>query len=312
MTKDVILKTEQDLKLFLQQQYRKQIDNFFGDNKKSLKFLSSVMTSVQTNPKLLECEPNSLVNAFMKIAQLALMPSDVSGEAYVITYKIKGVSYARFQLGYQGLITLFFRAGGLKLRTEIVRANDKFEYTNGEITHTVDIFKTKEQRGEAVGAYAIATLASGQEAAYAMNAQDILAYGKQFSKSFSSSHTPWDEKNDPELWMWKKTVLKQLGKTLPKNETINLALAEDNKDSTLQDKLQEVEVPTMANLETTPAQLAEPKQQEPTTQEVADMYEGTVVDQYNCSACQKNIDEKVHGFSMSRYKKPLCRDCQKV
>ena len=38
--------------------------------------------------------------------------------------------------------------------------------------------------------------------------------------------------------MYKKTVLKQLGKLLPKNETIMRAIAEDNKDSVIGDRLE--------------------------------------------------------------------------
>jgi recombinational DNA repair protein RecT len=79
---------------------------------------------------------------------------------------------------------------------------------------------------------------NGHQIAKAMNSKDILGMGKNFSKSFESTHTPWDEKNDPELWMWKKTVLKQLGKMLPKNATINRAIAEDNKDSVISDRLE--------------------------------------------------------------------------
>jgi len=181
----------------------------------------------------------SLVNSFMTMAQLGLMPSDVSGEAYVLPYKGK----AQFQLGYQGLVTLFFRAGGQKIRAEIVRKNDDFSFTNGEIKHTIDIFKSNKERGEAVGAYAIATV-NGQEIAKAMNKEDIMVFGKKFSKSFSSEYSPWHETNDPELMMWKKTVLKQLGKLLPKNETINRALAADNQDSVISDRLENAQKDT--------------------------------------------------------------------
>lgn len=234
---DVIIKTQNDLKVHLFKNYMTQIENFFADDKQAMKFLSSVMSSVQKNPKLLECRAETLINSFMTMAQLRLMPSDVSGEAYVLPYK----NDAQFQLGYQGIITLFYRAGGTSLRSEIVRENDKFEYVNGEINHTIDIFKSREKRGKAVGAYAIA-LINNNEVASVMNSEDILNFGKQFSKSYSSQYSPWNEKNDPELWMWKKTVLKQLAKLLPKNETINLAIAEDNKSSKLNDKVKEGKV----------------------------------------------------------------------
>lgn len=241
------IKTDVDLKLFLHQNYFNQIKNFFSDEKQAMKFLSSVMADVQKNKALMGCEMLSVINSYMTMAQLGLMPSGVSGEAYVLPYKKNtknpdGKTWtttmlAQFQLGYQGLITLFYRAGGSSVRAEIVRKNDEFSYVNGQIKHSIDIFKSNKERGEAIGAYAIA-LVNGVEIAKAMNSVDILAMGKAFSKSFDSKHTPWNEESDPELWMWKKTVLKQLGKMLPKNETINRAIAEDNKDSIISDRLE--------------------------------------------------------------------------
>ncbi|MDD5726264.1 MAG: recombinase RecT [Patescibacteria group bacterium] len=229
----VVIKNPDDLKLFLAKNYMNQIKNFFGNEKQAMKFLSSVMSAVQKMPKLLDCEPMSVINSFMTMAQLGLMPSDVSGEAFVLPYDSKKNGLvAQFQLGYQGLVTLFYRAGGQSVRAEIVREHDDFSYENGVIRHKIDIFKSNEDRGEPIGAYAIA-LVNGQEIAKAMNKKDILDMAKNFSKSFNSAYTPWKEINDPELWMWKKTVLKQLGKLMPKNETIFRAIAEDNQDGDL-------------------------------------------------------------------------------
>jgi recombination protein RecT len=234
-SKSLILKSVDDLKVFLHHNYTNQIKNYFGDEKQAMKFLSSVTGAVQKLPKLLECEPMSVVNSFMTMAQLGLMPSDISGEAYVLPYAGK----AQFQLGYQGIVTLFYRAGGTGIRAEIVRKNDEFSYENGKIHHKIDIFKSNLERGEAVGAYAIAKV-NGEEICKAMNKVDILAIGKNFSKSFNTEFTPWKEKNDPELNMWKKTVLKQLAKMLPKNETIHKAMAADNLDSRINDVKKEV------------------------------------------------------------------------
>lgn len=222
----IIMKSPDDLKIFLAKNYMAQIKNFFGDEKQSMRFLSSVMASVQKLPALLDCESLSVVNSFMTMAQLGLMPSDVSGEAYVLPYKGK----AQFQLGYQGLITLFYRAGCENIRAEIVREHDVFSYKNGIINHEIDIFKSNDERGKPIGAYTVAMF-RGQEIAKVMNKKDIMEMGKNFSKSFATDFTPWKEKNDPELWMWKKTVLKQMGKLLPKNATIYQAIAADNEDS---------------------------------------------------------------------------------
>lgn len=237
-----------DFRKVLADQYQKQIVNFLGDEKKALRFLSSVVASVQRNPKLLECDPATLLNSFITMAQLELMPSDVSGEAYVIPYnnsknvggKWIKVQEAQFQLGYQGLVTLFYRAGIKKVVSEIVYEKDEFDYTNGEVTHKPDVFA--DDRGEPRGAYVIITLPSGEKVAKVMSAKQIMTIASTFSKSFQADEkkkSPWHIENDPELWMWRKTVLKQAGKLVPKNEKLITAIAEDNKDSVIGDRLEE-------------------------------------------------------------------------
>lgn len=236
-----IVKTESDLKLLLANQYMKQINNYFGNEKQAMRFLSSVMSSVQRNPKLLQCTPISLVNSFMTMAQLRLMPSEISGEAYIIPYNnskkdgnqwIK-VMEAQFQLGYQGLVTLFYRSGVKSIQSEIVYENDKFTYTDGIITHSPDVFS--DNRGKPKGAYVIVTLGTGGVISKVMSEKDIMAMGKRFSKSFTTSDSPWNAEKDPERWMWRKTVLKQVAKLVPKNEEIFQAVTEDNKDSNIED-----------------------------------------------------------------------------
>lgn len=231
-TPQEVAKQVKGLRVVLANQYQKQIENYFGDPKKSLKFLSSVVSAVQRTPALLDCEPTSVINSFMVMAQLELMPSDVSGEAYVLPYK----NVAQFQLGYQGLVTLFYRAGIRSIVAEIVYKNDSFKYVNGVIEHSPDIFS--DERGEAIGAYVIVETQQGGRISKVMNKKQIMDIGRKFSKSFKSDFTPWKENNDPELWMWKKTVLKQIAKLVPKNETIFRAIAEDNKESNISDRLQ--------------------------------------------------------------------------
>lgn len=248
MTQEVLnIATVKDLRATLAGNYQRQIQNYFGNEKKALKFLSGVVSAVQANPKLLECEPTSVINSFMTMAQLELMPSNVSGEAYVLPYndKRRGLQ-AQFQLGYQGLVTLFYRAGAVEIIAEIVREKDAFSYVNGVIDHAPDVFA--EDRGKAIGAYVIVRLNTGGSVHKVMKASDIIGIGRRFSKSFNSSFTPWNEAQDPELWMWKKTVLKQAAKLVPKNEHINTAIAKDNEaDSKIEDvknRFEGIEMPT--------------------------------------------------------------------
>lgn len=239
-----------DLRMLLANQYMKQINNFFGEEKRAMKFLSGVISSCQRNPKLLECEPSTLINSFMMMAQLEFMPSDISGEAYVLPYNNKrqegtqwvSVMEAQFQLGYQGLITLFYRSGARSITAEIVYEKDSFSIVNGEILHSPDVFAP--DRGAPKGAYVIVELKSGGKVQKVMKKDDILAIGSRFSKSYKSKFSPWNPENDPDLWMWKKTVLKQVAKLVPKSDVLVEVIAEDNKDSDIDERMKKAEEET--------------------------------------------------------------------
>lgn len=65
-----------------------------GDEDKARKFLSAVVTCFQNVKGLDTCTPASLMSAFMKMAELDMFPSNVSGQAYILPY----AGQAQFQL----------------------------------------------------------------------------------------------------------------------------------------------------------------------------------------------------------------------
>ncbi|MGQ0517735.1 recombinase RecT, partial [Bacillus sp. D-CC] len=57
------------------------------------------LTTIRTNPKLLECKVPSLMGAVMQAVQLGLEPG-LLGHCYILPYK----SEATFIIGYKGMI----------------------------------------------------------------------------------------------------------------------------------------------------------------------------------------------------------------
>lgn len=220
-----VLEIEQ-FKADLMKDYYKTVANYFmGNKEKAQKFMSALVNAVQKTPALLECDRASLFAAAMNIAELELYPSNISGEAYLIPYNGK----ATFQLGYQGIITLLYRAGTESIRSNIIYENDVFDYEEGleaRLVHKPDVFG---ERGEAKGAYAVAVV-NGEKMFKVMGKDAILKF-KEFSQSKKSEYSPWNSDKDPELHMWRKTVIKQLSKNLPKNDSVQKGLALDNQDS---------------------------------------------------------------------------------
>lgn len=231
-------KNEQQMKNILAYHYQKQINNYFGNEQLARKFLSSVVAAVQRTPTLMKCKPVTLINSFMMMAELGFMPSGVSGEAYVLPYKNKGQEEAQFQLGYQGIVTLLYGAGNKEVVTEVVRDKDKFSIVRGKISHEVDPRKSKADRGDWIGVYAIIVTPNGGTVEQYMTKEDIFLHAKKYSKSYGSNYSPWSEGNDLEGWMPRKTVLKQAAKLAPKNEKLMKAIDADNKDSIIADRLE--------------------------------------------------------------------------
>lgn len=214
-------------------QYMKQITNYLGgDEKKSMKFLSAAVYVLQKNPKLLESDPATLIQSLMSCAEFELYPSNVAGEAFIIPYKGK----ATFQLGYQGLITLLAR-GGYSVNAQLVRKNDSFTYEEGmnpKLLHTWPPFSSDEQRGDPIGVYAIITDHRGTVVSVAVMSREDVMKIRNLSQAKDSAYSPWNSAQDPFLTMWKKSAIKQAAKFVPKTETLQKALAEDNEESTIQ------------------------------------------------------------------------------
>lgn len=233
--------TIQDLGNELKRDFLPRIKNFLWSENNALKFLSAVMFVAQTTPKILTCERNSVYRAFMKCAELGLYPSSISWEAFIIPYnksvkegnKWVKVPEAQFQLWYQWIVTLLTRAGVKGIYSGIIREKDTYSFINGELKHEVNMRLPSEERGVVIGAYATA-IYNNQRISHYMNIDDIYKF-KKFSKSADSDNSPWKEENDPELWMPRKTVLKQLSKFLPKTEDVFKWFYEDNQDSNILD-----------------------------------------------------------------------------
>lgn len=72
------LTTVEDLKVGLFKAQYQNLIQYMGDEDKARKFLSAVVSCFQSVPDLAKCSPDSLMSAFMKIAEFDMFPSNVS------------------------------------------------------------------------------------------------------------------------------------------------------------------------------------------------------------------------------------------
>jgi recombination protein RecT len=87
------------------------------------------MTSIQRNPRLLDCDRRSLMCSIMQSCQLGLEPDDVRGLAYLVPFKDHGVLKCQLIPGYRGLQLLGLQTEGVHdIYSRLVHAKDQFEY----------------------------------------------------------------------------------------------------------------------------------------------------------------------------------------
>jgi recombinase, phage recT family len=171
----------------------------------SERFVRIAMTTIRQNPKLAQCNQESLLGALMVSAQLGLEPGEL-GQCYLIPYGRE----CQFQIGYKGMIELLRRSGQLKdIYAYSVYENDEFEIIYGlhrDLKHKPNL----QDRGNFIGCYCVAVLKDDVRAFEYMTKKEIEAHGKKFSKTYGNG--PW--KTDFEA-MAHKTVVKKMLKWLP-------------------------------------------------------------------------------------------------
>lgn len=222
------------------------------------RFVRIAITTIRQNPKLAQCNQESLLGALMVSAQLGLEPG-VLGQCYLIPYGRE----CQFQIGYKGMIELLRRSGQLKdIYAYSVYENDEFEMTYGlnrDLKHKPNL----QDRGNFIGCYCVAVLKDEARAFEYMTKEEIEAHGKKFSKTYGNG--PW--KTDFEA-MAHKTVVKKMLKWLPLS----------------------VEFLEMANKDEKTFKVADEKTGE--TEEVIVLDDGMVVNGETGEVIQESTDDK--------------------
>ena len=95
-----------------QEAVKEQINKVVG-GKNATRFISSIISAVQTNPQLQECTNSSILSAALQGEALKLPPSPQLGVFFMIPFKNKkkGCTEAQFQISAKGYKQLAMRSG---------------------------------------------------------------------------------------------------------------------------------------------------------------------------------------------------------
>lgn len=195
---------------------KQRINQVIG-GKDGQRFISAVVSAVQTNPALQECTNQSILSAALLGESLKLSPSPQLGQYYMVPFNDKERGkVAQFQLGYKGYIQLAIRSGQYKkLNVLAIKAGElvKFDPLNEEIE--VKLIEDEEQRetAETIGYYAMFEYTNGFRKALYWSKKKMEAHALKYSQGYKNdkkkgtAYTFWSKDFDGMAY---KTMLRQL------------------------------------------------------------------------------------------------------
>ena len=181
------------------------------------------LSTITTNPKLMQCTEASLLSSLMEAARLGLEPG-VVGQCWLIPYRVKGTMTCQLQIGYQGMLALARRSGEISnVQARIVHDADEFSYEFGLVPKLKHVPSSKADAGTVGYAYAIVNLRDGGQQFEVMSRAEIeRVRSKAKAKDDGPWVTHWDE-------MAKKTVLKRCLKLCPVSIEAQHAIANEER-----------------------------------------------------------------------------------
>lgn len=180
------------------------------------RFTRVTITAIQQNPSVLDADRQTLYNACVNAASRGLMPDGKEGVLSVFNTKVNGewVKRVQFMPMVEGIVKEMAKAG-VKAYAVSVYANDVVDFWNDEtgqhVKHRPIVFG---ERGERIGALAVATDTDCRTYVEAMNREELArVMAKSRSKDKEGNPVgPW--RDSPER-MEQKTVLHRVRKRVP-------------------------------------------------------------------------------------------------
>jgi recombination protein RecT len=223
------------------------------------RLIRTVLISCERNPRLLECNRQSLFNAALSAAVLGLECDGVTGQAFLIPFKDR----VQLVIGYKGFNTLAARSG-ITITGAVVREGDKFEYelgSKGFVRHRPEI----GNKGRIIAAWAVGRARARPAISSVLGIDEILAI-KQRAPGAQKHDSPW---NDPAIGfpaMAEKSAKRRLARAMPLNVMQSAAALDEAFEE--RGKYAWVDPDRGVQIEGEAPQLVERNSQTPTAQEL--------------------------------------------
>ena len=225
MANEIQTVTKQGINTYLQSEaVKNNIVSVIGE-KDSQRFISSVVSAVQTNPALSECTNASILSSALLGHSLKLPQSPQLQMFYLVPYnnkkKVKDengrekevqVKEAVFQLSYRGYLQLAMRSGSYKhINACEIREGELKSFNPITEEYVFDAITDYEKRKNlpVIGYYAYFEMVNGYKKELYWSKEQMEAHAKKYSMSYRKgwSSSFWTSDFDA---MALKTMLRQL------------------------------------------------------------------------------------------------------
>ena len=179
------------------------------------------------NEHLRKCTPESIYRSLILSAQIGLEPSGIKGEAYLVPFK----GQCTLIPGWRGLVKLALKSKAVKrLNSYVVYEHDRFAIYLGSDPRVEHEPHIGNDRGELVGAYAVAKLDTGEIDVEWMGIEELQKIKDNAARSRGGKPGPayaeWEEQ------MYRKAPLRRLAKRLPLGDEFFSAVKADEMSET--------------------------------------------------------------------------------
>ncbi len=188
--------------------------------------VSFAIQQIQDNNFLSKCTAESFKKVILNVAQSGLSLNPTLGYAYIVPRYNRGTSKleACMDTGYRGYIKLLMEDGELQsLQVNLIYEGDEIDIdmaTEKKIIRHIPYLIKGNDKGEIIGGYSLAKLASGDSHIEIMSKVDIIKI-RNNSESYKSFV---NKKSATAIWhdhfeeMARKTIIRRHWKYLPKGD----------------------------------------------------------------------------------------------
>lgn len=207
--------------------FPKSVQNAFG---REASFAMQIMQSNEFLAKTAMRNQASLINSVVNVAAIGISLNPAEKEAYLVPRN----GQVCLDISYVGLMRLATDTGQVEwVQADLVYENDHFRMVglDKQPEHHYNAFA--KDRGQVVGVYVTAKLATGDYLTETMTTEEVNAIRdkSQGHISFVSGKARSSIWNDHWGEMAKKTVVKRAHKYWPKSERLELAIHHLNTDA---------------------------------------------------------------------------------